>query len=389
MTARSTFVVFAKELTDGLRDRRSLVAAFLYALFGPLVLGFALLAVARQADERGPFPLAVAGLEEAPSLAAFLTHQGATLSPAPADAESAVRRGELELVLRLGEGYAADFRAGKGARVELIYDSSRRSSAARLRRLQPALRAYEREVVDLRLLARGVNPEAAAPLRPREIDLATPAARAAVAIGILPMFLLMAAFVVSMNLAIDATAGERERGSLEALLVHPVPRSALAVGKWLAAAVLAALGVALTLAASRLVLASEKLQALDLPLALARGELLSLLGLLLPLALLAPALQMLVALFCRSFKEAQTYLSLLLFVPVLPGFFLSFGSREPAGWMDWLPLAGHQILASRVLRGEPLGPEAAGLAIATVALGGACVAATGWLLGRERIVLGR
>lgn len=389
MTPRSTFVVFAKELTDGLRDRRSLVAAFLYALFGPLVLGFALLSVARQADDRGAFPLAVAGLEEAPSLAAFLARQGASLTPAAADSESAVRAGQQELVLRLGEGYAADFRAGESARVELIYDSSRRSSAARLRRVQQELRAYEREVAEQRLLARGVSPETASPLRPREIDLATPAARAAVAISMLPMFLLMAAFVVSMNLAIDATAGERERGSLEALLVHPVSRSALTAGKWLAAAVLAALGVALTLAASRLVLASERLQALDLPLALSRGELLSLLGLLLPLALLAPALQMLVALFCRSFKEAQTYLSLLLFVPVLPGFFLSFGSREPAAWMEWLPLAGHQVLASRVLRGEALGLEAGGLGLATVTLAVACVAATGWLLGRERIVLGR
>ncbi len=383
------FVVFAKELKDGLRDRRSLTSAFLYSFFGPLVLSFALLAVGRQADERGPLPLPVAGAEHAPGLVLFLEQHGAVVEPAPADAPAAVRSGQAAAVLRLPSGYGEDFRSARSAEVELLFDSGARQSRARAERVAGLVERYGAETARQRLLARGVSPEVIRPLTLRERDYAAPGARAAATLDMLPMFLLAAVFITCMSAAIDATAGERERGSLESLLVHPVPRSAFAWGKWLAAAVLAALGLALTLAVSRAMLGAEKMQALDVVPGLDRATVTALLAVLLPVALLAPALQMLIALFSRSFKEAQTYLSLFLFVPMLPGFFFSFGSSEPARWMEWAPVVGQQLLASKVLRGEPLGLEAVGLAAATVAVAVVSATATGWLLGRERVVLGR
>lgn len=378
-----------KEAVDGLRDRRSLVAALAYSLFGPLVLAWALIAIGEETD-RGKLELALAGAEHAPELAAFLAASDITAGPAPADPEGALRRRETDVVLRIDPDFALHGAEQRPATVELLYDSSRRSSVEKARRVDEALRRFDLTMARVRLLARGIAPSAVQAIAVERRDFASPAARAAVALGMLPMFLLLAAFVASMNAAIDATAGERERGSLEALLVHPVSRQALARGKWLASAALAAIGVVLTLLAAERALAWERVRNLDLALGLDRADLATFLALLLPLALLAPAAQLSIALVSHNFKEAQTYLSLSLFVPMLPGFFFSFSNRDPAPWMDWVPLLGQQVVMTRVLRGEVVTVATlVGLGAATVVLALAAVTFTGWLFGRERIVLGR
>lgn len=388
--------VFWKELLESLRDRRSLFAALAYSLFGPLVLAWALVAIAGQ-REAAPFDLVVVG-EAPPDLAAAFAAQGVRLvSPVPSEERavgepisSRVRARQDEVVLALGAGFAADLAAHQPARVELFYDSSRRGSLDKARRIEEGLRRFDQSTARARMLARGIAPSSVVALRFERRDVSTPAGRAAVALAMLPIFLLMAAFIAGMNAAIDATAGERERGSLESLLVHPVSRHALAWGKWLAAAVLSMLGVTLTLLAAERALAWEKVRALDLAVGLDGAAVVTLLAVLLPLALLAPATQLLIALFSHNFKEAQTYLSLALFVPILPGFFFSFSARDPAPWMDWVPMLGQQTVLTQVLRGDMVAlTTLAGLAVATLVAALACVAASGWLLGRERVVLGR
>ncbi|HEX4953733.1 MAG TPA: ABC transporter permease subunit [Thermoanaerobaculia bacterium] len=387
---RALMAVLWKETLDGLRDRRSLLAALAYSFFGPLVLAWALVAIAGQ-RQPARFDLVLAG-EAPPELLSALSAQGiGVTSPLGAEeAEAQVREKKADVALRFGTTFAADLAAQRPARVELLYDSSRRSSAEKVRRLEEVLRRFEQANSRVRLLARGIAPSSVTVLELQRRDFSTPAGRAALVLAMLPMFLLMAAFIAGMNAAIDATAGERERGSLEGLLVHPVSRQVLAWGKWLAAALLAVVGVTLTLLFAQRVLASEKVRALDLAVGLDGGDLLALLTVLLPLALLAPAIQLLIALFSKSFKEAQTYLSLALFVPILPGFFFSFSGRDGAPWMDGVPLLGHQTVITQVLRGDAVGLGTfALLGLTTLAAAVACVAATGFLLGRERVVLGR
>jgi sodium transport system permease protein len=230
----------------------------------------------------------------------------------------------------------------------------------------------------------------ALPVRVAPVDLSSAASRAAFALASFPVFLLMAAFVGGMNVAIDTTAGERERGSLEPLLVHAVPRMDLVVGKWMAAVAFSLVAVLLTLLFSFLVLRWDGLQGLDIPVALSVHDALGLLMLLLPLALLAPALQMLIALFARSFKEAQTQLSLLMFLPMVPGLLLSFQSFEPQPWMHGVPILAEQVLMRDLLYGKVIPPSALALTVgATLVLAAVCLGATSRLLRHERIVLGR
>ena len=163
---------------------------------------------------------------------------------------------------------------------------------------------------------------------------------------------MVAAFVAGMNLAIDATAGERERASLRPLLLCPVPTRALALGKGLAAATFSGLGVLLTLAVTVVVLGAAPGAGARLSVGL--RDLPILLAILLPVAPLAGALQMLVATFCRSYKEAQTYLSLLLLLPMVPGFAVALYGVELTARASLVPILGQQMLLEAAL--EKLSP---------------------------------
>ena len=382
--------VFAKEALDAARDRRSLGSALIYSLFGPLVLAMALGALARDRSDSGPLRLIVAGAEHAPSLVRYLEQNGVEVVSPPAEVRSAVRAGDLRLALVIPEGYARDFRASRPAKVELVYDASRSDSRGPVRRVEGLVERYGTQVAGLRLSARGLSPQVAQPVRLAQIDLSTAASRAALILGTFPIFLLMAAFISAMNIATDTTAGERERGSLEPLLLHAVPRSGLVAGKWMAAVLFNALGMGLTLLVSFLVLRWDRLEKLDVPVALSPGDALRLFVLLLPLTLFAPALQMLIYLFARSFKEAQTYLSLLIFLPVIPGFLFSFQRIDTEPWMRAVPVLAEQVLIGDLLRGQATGPAVQLIAAGATRLAAtACLAVTARMLRHERIVLGR
>jgi sodium transport system permease protein len=389
MTTKA-LAVFAKEALDAARDRRSLTSALSFALFGPLVLAMALAAVAKSSDDDGPLQLTVAGAGNAPALVRYLEQNGVEISHSSGGVEPAVRRGDLKVALVIPDDYGKDFRASRPARVELVHDASRMGSRTPVRRVERLLERYSAQVAGLRLTARGISPKVVQAVRLDEVDLSTAASRAAFALATFPIFLLMSAFIGGMNVAIDTTAGERERGSLETLLVHAVPRSDLVVGKWMAAVAFNLLAVVLTLFFSFLVLRWDRLQRMDIPVALSIEDALRLLALLLPLALLAPALQMLIALFARSFKEAQTQLSLLMLLPMIPGLLLSFQSFEPRPWMRAVPILAEQVVMRDLLYGKIITPSTLALTVgATLTLAAVCLGVTSRLLCHERIVLGR
>lgn len=383
-------VVFAKEVRDNLRDRRSILSAMIYPVIGPLVLGLTLALVAEWQRTDRPVELPVVGAERAPSLMTFLVENGVKILPAPADPEAAVREGEAKAVLLVSESYPEDFRGGRPARLQLLVDESRNSARAANQKAQRLLTAYGSQIGAQRLLVRGVNPELVSALVVERVDLATPGKLAASLLTMLPLFLLMATFVGGMHVAIDATAGERERGSFEPLLINPVSRWDLVAGKWAATLVFSSAVVGLTLVGFVVMSRFVSLGTLGVELHFGLGEVGGILAASLPLALLAGALQMLVATFARSFKEAQTYLSLLLFAPMLPGIALGLVPVQPQAWMMAVPGIAQQLLVTELIAGES--PPALWylLAVASSALLSAvCLAVTARLFTREAIVFGR
>ena len=389
--SRCAFAIARKEMLDGLRDRRSLVSSLLAVLAGPLIAGLAIAGLARAEAER---PLQVwlvaPEADAAKTIISFLEDHGARVEATARPVEAEVRAGRMEVALLIPPEYVQRLREGRPAPVHLLSDPSRARSRAEARRLQQLLAAFARQLGELRLLARGISPEVAAPLKVESLDVSTERSRAAAALAVLPVFLLVSAFVAGMSLAIDATAGERERGSLEPLLLNPVPRRALVAGKWLATAGLDSLGVVLTLVVCRLVLARLPLEDMGVRLELDAADLLWALGISLPLAGLAAGLQLLLATGARSFKEGQTYLSMLLFVPMVAGMLLGFLPPQPSPWMSLVPVLGQHQLLSSVFRGE--GGSVPGVLVAgfvTLFMAHVCVRRTAALIGDEKIVLGR
>jgi sodium transport system permease protein len=359
---RALLNVCRKEFLENLRDRRTLISALLFGpLFGPLLFGAMVSRMLHQTvlESDEPLQIAIAGGERAPNLERYLESQGVKLSAAPLSesaARAVVRDGSAAVVLIVPPDYAERFAAAQPAPLLLVADSSdsqNRKSADRVRRL---LANYSGGLAQQRLQLRGVSPLLALPIAVNEVDVATPAGRAVVVLGFMTYFVLFAVLMGGLYLAIDATAGERERGSLEALLSLPVPRAALVGGKILATCAYMCLSLAISLTAFVCVFRFVPLERLGMSANLGAGTALAFFAICLPFVPLGATLMTLVASFTRSYREAQTYLTGVLLVPTLPIAFASIYSLKTKSSLMLIPSLSQHLLMTSILRDEPIAP---------------------------------
>ena len=354
---RAVWIVFIKECRESLRDRRVLLNALVLGpLLGPVLFVILLrLTITRElAQADRPLPVAIIGAARAPNLIAALEQQGLQVLPPVADAEAAVRAQTLDLALRISPSYDADWRAGRPAQVEIIYDSSRRDVGAPLQRLRSMLENYSRRTAAMRLMVRGLAPTVSTPLVAAARDQATAQRRGALLFAMLPYFLILSAVIGGMWLAIDSTAGERERASLEPLLINPVARDRILAGKILATGAFSlsslSLGLVAFMVAGRFLPTNE----LGVSFSLSPAVVAAILPVMAPLVLLIVIAQILVTAFSRSAREAQTLLGLLQLLPVIPSVVLSILPIKSQLWMYAVPLLGQQLTIMRLLRGESI-----------------------------------
>ena len=344
-----------KEVVDLFRDRRTIGVILLTAIAaGPILLLLVLNLVASQADKARELKLPVVGAERAPALIAFLERQQVTILPAPAAYEQQVRAGDLDVVLEIAPDFAADVAAGKPGSVLLVYDRSRDRARASIDQAESLLRAYNRDWGRSRLILRGVAPEVANPLRVDSRDVATPQSSGSLVLFLVAYYGLFASVMGGLAAALDATAGERERSSLEPLLMTPAAPLELAVGKWLAVSALNALVVVLTLGGFYLTLRFGPLPAVGIPFLFGAVEFGRFVLVLVPLILLLPAILLFIGGRGRTFKEAQSNVSVLLFaVSMIPVVQMFLQKKEP-DWLTWVPVSAQYALLSKALRGEAL-----------------------------------
>ena len=354
--ARVVIAVFRKELTDALRDRRTLLMVLLSSvLLGPLVLVVVSVLVASIEERAERRVVLIAGVEHAPTLKNFFERQTYTVEAAPSDYERLLRESKLgDPVLVVAADFEAKIAHGEAPVVELVSDSANRQAEVGSRRLLRLLGAYSRERATLSLALRGVSSELIEPVQVDERDLASTQTRAAQITGMVPFFVMMAVLYGALAAALDTTAGERERGSLEPLLMNPAERWALVVGKWGAVAavgMLIAVLSCLSFLPGQWLLRSDTLQALF---QFGPREALGCLLVLLPYAAALSAVLMAVAIRCKTFKEAQASSTLLVLgVSLLPLVAILNESGE-APWHLWVPALAQQTLMARVLKGEDL-----------------------------------
>jgi len=383
--------VARKELVDAARDRRAIVSLAIGALLGPILITSVLnqRTVQKKGAERIEVP--VEGAARASALVAWLAQQsGITIESAPRDAEAAVRNHAAELVLVVDPAFADDFAGTHPAQLRIVEDSTRPSSGPKVQRLVSLLQDYGTELTGERLIAHGVAPQVAAPIRVEIFDVASARERGAMLLNVVLAFAAMAIITSGMQIATDATAGERERGSLESLLLNGVARWQVAAGKWLAASVAAFLGLAAALLAIAWATSRLSLETLGLRLNVGTHEILLLLAVLGPLAMLLPALQTWLSILARSYKEAQSYTAILI-IPVVVAAGVS--TIYPIGDIPWaraVPLLGQYALGSDVLAGKPISLAwVVGGSVECAVLAAMLVALTARLLSSERLVFAR
>ena len=384
-------VVCRKELKDWSRDRRSIVTLLVSSLLAPGLVAIMFTNLASRQRQAEDVTVPVVGAANAPALMAWLRQQaGVTITDGPADAEEAVRTRREDVVVVIADDFADDFTKSKPAQVRIVGDSSNQDARPKITRVRNLFQSYSSQIGSLRLIARGVSPVVASPLQIEDVEVSSAQQRAARLLNFIPLFVMLAAFTGAMQIATDSTAGERERGSIEALLVNPAPRSAIAAGKWLAGTLTAMLSVVVSAVLLFSMFQYIPLQDLGLRFSLGERELIGTLVLTLPLCPLIVAIQMYVATFAKSFKEAQSYLSLLMIAPMILGMLATMNTMTPQPWMHYLPWLGQQMLLTDVLGNKPINPLVfVVVAVVNVTLAVSTMRATAGLLLRERIIFGR
>jgi len=347
--------VFRKEVRENLRDRRALFNSLLLGplLFPLLFVGMMwIITSAEQERAEQTLELPVVGAQYAPSLIRYLEQQGVIILPEPADPEAMVRNQETPVAIRILPEYRERWVEGLPAPVEVIIDPSRQESNTAIRRAKSLLLAYGQRIGALRLQLRGVSPQLAAPVMLRDVDLSTPKSRAILAVIFLPYVLMITAFTGATHLAMDTTAGEKERKSLEPLLINPVPRWQIMTGKMITTTVFALAALALTLVSFRIVLPYMPIGAFGMDLTMGTGTLLRILLVIFPVAILAAALLTLLASFAKSYREAQSYMGLVILIPMIPSLIFMANPIKAESWMMMIPLFSQNILIGEIIREE-------------------------------------
>jgi len=385
--------VFRKEFRENLRDRRTLISALIFGpLFGPLLFGLTLsLSIERGTSEADkPVTLAVSHGERAPNLLAHLRQYGVEVEPVSYDdaaAREAVKEHSKPFVLTVPDDFASRFRSSRPAQLLLYVDSSDANNSKDVTRVRSILRQYGSVLAHLRVMTRGIDPLVLSPIVIHDVDLSTPASRSVLALGTLSYLMLLTMLMGGMYLAIDATAGERERGSLEPLLTVPVRREHLIYGKMLATCAFMTLSLSLTVSAFAIVLQFAGLERWGMSVNFGPLVALTVIVFCLPLVPLGAALMTIVAAFTRSYREAQTYLGLVLLVPTLPLVFAGVLGLRPTARLMAVPSLSQHFLITSLLRDEPIsGTFLALSAGVTLAVGAVLVFVAGRLYHREALL---
>jgi sodium transport system permease protein len=349
-------VVFRKELLDALRDRRTLlVILFSSIMSGPLMMILFSVLLSDLEAGRDTRVVMIQGAYYAPAIKNFFERQSYQVKEPPADFEQQLRDSKFDNpVLVIESSFSEKLIKGELPVVQLLLDSSNKRNESGASQIRQLLTAFAREQGGLELAARGVAPNAMQTFEVETSDLASPSSRAAQLTSFLPMIVMMAVVYGALNAAVDTCAGERERGSLEPLLMNPGSARSIVVGKWAAVCAISLLIAAMSTLSffpAQWLIKSESLQAMF---NFGPREGILFFAILIPMAGALSALLMAVAIRTKSFKEAMSNSTVvLIFVSLVPlvNVFASGGEKT---WYYAIPALGQQMLMMRVLRADPI-----------------------------------
>ncbi|EGM68154.1 ABC transporter permease [Shewanella sp. HN-41] len=334
-----------KELIDAARDKRSVMAGLYYAIGTPLIMCGLFLVLIGQLTSPDDLKITITNPDKAPDLVRFLSNKGIS--------SGETKDSELKAIeLIIDPDYAAQMNQGKGAEITIVADNSDEKLQNSIRRLEKQLQAYSTEMGSLRLIARGIDPRVMQPLKVNIHDQATTDSKGGMILGIAIFTMIYSVFISGMNLAIDTSAGERERNSLALLLSHPLTTRQLVLSKIIAVSLFALLGLVLILLVSKIAYTYVPWQELGFSVSITSEFIALMLVVGIPVALMAACLQLFVSFMAKTFKEAQSYLTMVLFVPLALSMAASYNIAPDV--LQWLPVSGQQQALMDFIKGKDM-----------------------------------
>jgi len=368
-----------KELIDAIRDKRSVMAGLYYALFTPILFAVVFTAIINKVTNPEDIEITITNSTAASELTNYLSNRGITHGTDPTSLK------KIELVI--SSDFAEQLNSAKSAEVTLIADRSDDNLRSAISRTQGALRSYSSGIASLRLIARGVSPTVIQPLKVHVQDQATSDSKGGQLLGMVILTIVLSVFISGMNLAIDTSAGERERNSLALLLSHPVSVRQLVLSKTLAVSTFGVLGLILVMLVSKIVYPFVPWQELGFSINISLQFMLATLLVGSTVAIFAASMQLFVSFMAKSFKEAQTYLTFVIFVPMAMSYAvtLDFAVDE----LRWAPVSGQLQALIDLAKGKEIPLlQLAVSCLSTLVLSFALIFGMERLLKSEKIVFG-
>lgn len=390
----TALAILRKELRETLRDTRTIGAMIILpmVLYPALMIAMDRVVSGMMAAEKGKkYRIVLAHPENLAGLAEFVARQPNLTVVSTDQPEKALATGKVQVVVSGSPTFAPDLAAGRTARVRLLFDASRDTSRMALRRVQEAVRSYSDRVLAERLAIQGLPRAFARPLETKEQNVASPARMGAHILAIvLPMMVIILATTSAFYPAIDLTAGERERGTLETLLASPAGRREIVLGKYLTVVAVAGIAAVVNMLSMSLVFAHGMSLTGDMPEALNIRIPYTNLAWCVPIVLLVLALvaavMITVALACTSFKDAQNVLTPLYLLIMLPSMVtMSPTLKLTYGWA-LVPISNVALLMRQALEGHKFTGPAAVAVAATTLYAALALRSAVRAFGREEIV---
>ncbi len=338
-----------KEYREAFRDKRALMVALMMAILAPVgIMVMSKIMIEKLVDE-SPVYVKFIGAEHAPKLITHFADKNlVNFSDVPEDEKSAWE--QRNIVLEIPADYAADMAEGKPIKLHLQADFTDKAVQPPVRRINNAVREFSLSIGYKRLLLRGVDIRLLNPVKLVEQDTAKPYATFMLISMMLGIYLMLAAFMSGLSVAIDSSAGERERNVLEMLLCQPVSTLKIVLAKLISASTVAVIGVLLILILTSFSVGFVDLAKIGATFSLDLSTAAVLLLLLLPICFFASACQLFVAFQTKSFKEAQSTVGMLIGIPAFIPFVVSMMDDRPQ-WLNWLPIAGQSMIIENIFKG--------------------------------------
>ena len=365
MSLRNIGIVYRKELIDSLRDRRTLISMIVVPLLvmplltiGMGVLSVALVGVAMREVPR----VMILGGDDSPAVLAELNKmKDFEIVPSRPDYAEEISNKKIRAAVEIPAGFEAKLAAGESSTVKIYMYEGELKSGFGADRLQKFFSKLRDRSVREHLQARNLPENLAHPFDILETNVAPPEkVGGAVLGGLLPYFVILLCLTGAMYPAMDLTAGEKERGTIETLLCSPVSRTHLVIGKFLmvltasvATAILAITSMALSFGAGKEMLLSITKGASDpaLQITITAKGIISIFFVVFPLAVFFSAALLALSLFAKSFKEAQSYISPLMILVVMPAIASLLPGVELTPVLAWIPVLNTSLVSKEIISG--------------------------------------